>query len=168
VDAARLLKAEGVALRAVIVGIPDPDSPDRVPAEVLEAWSAEGIIEWWGLRDDMPAVIADASIVALPSYYREGVPKVLLEAAASGRPAVTTDMPGCREAVRDGYSGILVAPRDVPALAAALRRLLSDPALRETMGQNARRLAEAEFGERTLVAQGVEVFEQLLHDPGRA
>ncbi len=102
VEAARRLRRDGVRARFALVGEPDADNPAAVPAETLKAWKAEGDVEVWGRRDDMPAVLAEAWVVCLPSYYGEGVPKSLLEAAAAGRPIVTTDMPGCREVVQEG------------------------------------------------------------------
>ena len=88
-----------------------------------------GDIEYWGWREDMPRVLSEASIVCLPTFYGEGLPKALLEAAASARAIVATDVPGCREIVRPGENGWLVPPRDVPALAAALREAIARPEL---------------------------------------
>ncbi len=105
VEASRRLKKDGIACRVVLVGVPDPGNPKAIPVSLLERWQAEGVVEWWGLRNDMPEVLKAASIVVLPSY-REGIPKILLEAAASGRPIVTTDTPGCREIVRHGENGL--------------------------------------------------------------
>ncbi|MEO7775019.1 MAG: glycosyltransferase family 4 protein, partial [Steroidobacteraceae bacterium] len=120
VDATRLIRAQGDYVRLVLVGVPDTQNPDAVPVAALQEWQREGILEWWGARDDMPAVFRSANLVALPSDYGEGVPKVLIEAAASGRAIVTTDTPGCREIVRNGINGTLVPPRNVPCLAAAI------------------------------------------------
>lgn len=161
VQAARSLREAGVKARFVLVGEPDVENPSAVPAASLQAWQGEGVIEWWGRRDDMPAVLAGAHVFCLPSY-REGMPKVLLEAAACGRAAVSTAVSGCRDAVRDGVTGLLVPPRDSDALAAALGRLIADAALRGTMGRAARTLAEAEFGVERVIEQTLALYEEAL------
>lgn len=143
VEAAKNLKKEGIEGRFVIVGAPDDENHAAIPSEQLADWAAEGMIECWGHRTDMAEILAGAILFCLPSYYGEGVPKVLLEAAASGRPLITTDMPGCREVVEDGVNGLLVQPRDIEGLTVAIKRLLSDSALRARMGQASRQRAEA-------------------------
>jgi glycosyltransferase involved in cell wall biosynthesis len=163
VDAARQLKAEGVDVRFVMVGNTDSDNPAGVSEEKLEEWGDKGIIEWWGYQEDMPGVFARSHIVCLPSAYREGVPKVLIEAASCGRPIVTTDMPGCREIVHDEENGYLVPPRDGRAVARAVRRLLADPNLRRKMGRRGRERVEAEFSVEQVVQSTVEVYNQLLN-----
>lgn len=125
VDAARALRARGSRARFVIVGAADGTNPARVSRTTVERWTAEGIVEWWGARADMPEVYAQAHLVVLPSY-REGLPLALLEAAATGRACVTTDVPGCRDAVEDGRTGWLVPARDSLALASAIERALAD------------------------------------------
>jgi glycosyltransferase involved in cell wall biosynthesis len=99
--------------------------------------------------------------VCLPTYYGEGVPKVLIEAAACGRPIVTTDMPGCRDIVRNGHNGLLVAPRDVSALVEALQRLINDVELRRTMGERGRVLAEREFDLAAVIEQTLSIYREL-------
>ena len=164
VEASRLLKQNSVECRVVIVGEPDPENPNSIPTESLNGWQKEGIIEWWGLRDDMPSVLRMANIVALPSYYPEGVPKILIEAAASGRPIVTTDTPGCREIVRHGENGFLVPTQDPIALAGALHTLLNDTALRMKMGSRGREIAVAEFSEERVIKETLAVYRELLGD----
>jgi glycosyltransferase involved in cell wall biosynthesis len=158
VDAARRLKAEGVAARFALVGEPDPRNPRTVPASQLEAWRDEGVVEWWGHRGDMPAVLAGAHVVTLPSVYREGVPKVLIEAASCGRPLVTTDMPGCREICRHELNGLLVPPRDPAALAAALGRLIADGELRRSYGASGRALVQREFAVEQVIERTLAVY----------
>ncbi len=162
VDAVRELRRGGAQLRLVIVGVPDLHNPDAVAEQQLRDWVAEGAIEWWGLRDDMQEVLAQATVVALPTRYGEGVPKVLIEAAAVGRAIVATDVPGCREIVRDGVNGRLVPPGDQGALVAALGELLADAALRARMGAAGRALAVAEFSERSVVERTLAVYEAVL------
>lgn len=161
VEAARLLKAEGVQARFVLVGGTDECNPSGIDQRQLEQWTAEGVVEWLGMRRDMPAVLQGANIVCLPSY-REGLPKSLLEAAACARAIVSTDVPGCREIVRDGENGILVRPRDAVALAGALRQLIVSPALRSRMGSRGREMVVAEFSEQIVVAQTINIYHELL------
>jgi glycosyltransferase involved in cell wall biosynthesis len=161
VAAARQLKSAGSPARFVLVGDPDPANPQVVPAEQLRAWDEEGVIEWWGHRSDMPAVFASCHVVTLPSVYREGVPKVLIEAASCGRPLVVTDMPGCREIVRDGQNGLLVPPRDSAALAAALERLIADSELRREYGASGRALVKREFAIEHVIERTLDVYGEL-------
>ncbi len=160
VDAARLLKAEGRSLRFLLVGAPDPGNPAAIPEKQLLAWREEGIVDWLGHVDDMPGVLAQADIVVLPSY-REGLPKSLIEAAACARPLITTDVPGCREVVTDGVDGLLVPVRDARALARAIARLQDDRPLARRLGAAARVKALAEFDERAIIAQTLEVYEDV-------
>ncbi|MEY4684006.1 MAG: hypothetical protein RLZ25_465 [Pseudomonadota bacterium] len=164
VEAAKNLKKEGIEGRFVIVGAPDDENHAAIPSEQLADWAAEGMIECWGHRTDMAEILAGAILFCLPSYYGEGVPKVLLEAAASGRPLITTDMPGCREVVEDGVNGLLVQPRDIEGLTVAIKRLLSDSALRARMGQASRQRAEAFFGIEAVTAQTLAVYDALLSE----
>jgi glycosyltransferase involved in cell wall biosynthesis len=161
VGAARLLRHRGVPLEVRLVGPPDPHNPSSIPAATLRAWHAEGIVRWLGPQGDAAAVWRDAHIAVLPSY-REGLPKALLEAAACGRPLVATEVPGCREVVRDGETGLSVPVRDAVALADALERLAGDPALRRRLGANARRLVEAAFAEPTVVRETLRLYARLL------
>lgn len=162
VAAAELLHKAGIQARFVVVGEPDPENHSSIPVAQMVAWREAGHIEWWGKRNDMPDTLVQSHIVCLPSYYGEGVPKVLLEAAAVGRAIVTTDMPGCREAVTDGDNGLLVPARDVGALAEAVKALLKDPARRKAMGQRGRERAEAEFSEEQVVAKTLAIYDDLL------
>ena len=161
VDAARILNKDGIKCCMILVGNPDPENPASIPEETLHRWHSEGIIEWWGHKDDMPEVFAKSNIVVLPSY-REGLPKVLLEAASCGRAIVATDVPGCGEIVRHNENGLLVPPHDSKALANALKVLIKDPELRAKMGAKGREIVEAEFSEEIVVKQTMEVYERLL------
>ncbi len=163
VEAARYLKARNVECRVVLVGIPDPENPKSIPGSTLEGWHAEGVIEWWGLRDDMPDILKQTSIVVLPSY-REGVPRILLEAAAAGLPIIATDVPGCREIVHHDENGLLIPPRDPAALADALQSLLVDPERRAQMGQCGRELVVKEFSDEQVVRETFVVYRDLLKD----
>jgi glycosyltransferase involved in cell wall biosynthesis len=162
VEAAKLLRREGVRARFALVGDTDLGNPAAVSTEQLMQWKNEGAVEWWGQRSDMAAVIAQCHVACLPSYG-EGVPKVLIEAAASGRAIVTTDTSGCREIVRDRQNGLLVPPRDVAALANALRELIEKPALRARMGAKGREIAETEFNLEHVISKTMDAYRSLLH-----
>jgi len=161
VEAARRLIGAGVSARFVLVGDPDPANPASVPESTLRNWHGQHGVEWWGRREDMPAVLQAAHIACLPSSYGEGLPKSLLEAAACGLPIVTTDAPGCREVVRDGVNGLLVPVRDAAVLAAALGKLIGDAALRRRMGEQSRVRAETEFGLEAVIAQTLAAYREV-------
>ena len=148
VDASRMLKLQGLAARFVLVGSPDKNRQDTVTAVKLRQWVSEGVIEWWGWRNDMEQVYPQAHIVCLPTYYGEGVPKSLIEAAACARPIVATDIPGCRKVVRNGENGLLVPIKDALALAEAIKKLLNDKSMRKKMGVRSREIAEIEFSSK--------------------
>ena len=160
VAAARLLHEAGISARFALVGGRDAENPQAIDAPTLAQWQHEGRVEWWGHRDDMPKVFAQAIIACLPSY-REGLPKALLEAAACGLPLVATDVPGCREVVRQGENGLLVAPRDAAALADALGELLSDPVRRQSFAKASRVLAEREFAQQAIVSRVLAIYGEL-------
>jgi glycosyltransferase involved in cell wall biosynthesis len=161
IAAARQLKAEGRALHFLLAGDPDPGNPAAVPEVDVRGWVGEGVVEWLGHVDDMPALFASVDVVVLPSY-REGLPKGLIEAAACALPLVTTDVPGCREVVSDGVDGLLVPVRDAAALARAIARLQDDPALARRLGEAARIKALALFDERVVVDATLAVYRELL------
>ncbi len=164
VKAAKLLKQQGVPLLAVLVGIPDAANPTSVSELQLESWQQEGWVEWWGRQEDIPAVWARSHIAVLPSSYGEGVPMSLIEAAACGRPIVTTDMPGCREIVQHGKNGLLVPVKNSDALAGAIRQLVYDSSLRKQMGEKGRKLVEEEFSEALVVKKTLELYQLMLGD----
>jgi glycosyltransferase involved in cell wall biosynthesis len=161
VQAATLLRAKGILARFVLVGMIDLSNPTSISQNQLDEWLAEGMVENWGYRTDMPEVIASANLVVLPSY-REGLPKVLLEAAAGGRAVVTTDVPGCRDAIELGVSGLLVPVRDSESLALAIEQLLANPKERMAMGLAGRELAEKEFDILTVVDKHLAIYQRLL------
>lgn len=160
VAAARLLKQEGIAARFMLAGAPDKSNPSSLSPEQIAAWVKEGIVEYPGWVADMPRLFANCHIVCLPSY-REGMPKSLIEAAAAGRPIVTTDTPGCREIVRHGENGLLVPPRDATALAGALRQLILDRSLRESMGKRGREIAKSEFSIEKVAQLTLAIYREL-------
>jgi len=162
--AARLLRWRGIPCRIRLVGNPDEHNLSSLRHEDLSAWKAEGIVEWDGHQDDIAEVWHNSHVCILPSY-REGLPKSLQEAAACGRPIITTDVPGCRAVVSDGVEGLLVPPNDWTALAAAMQRLALSPELRSRMGHAARLRAEAEFDLDLSVSQTMALYGQFLARP---
>jgi len=163
VQAAGLLLGSGHVARFVLVGDADPGNPGSIDRIQLEAWGREGLIESWGHHNDMASVLARANIVVLPAY-REGLPKVLLEAAACARAIVTTDVPGCREIVRSGVNGLLVPARDSRALADAIATLLQSRELSEGFGRAGRAIAVTEFAEEIVVQKTLALYRDLLRD----
>lgn len=162
VEAARRLRKNGCAARFVLAGDNDPSNPSCVPRKKLLEWQASGEVEWWGYQKEMVCVLHQATLVCLPSYGGEGVPKVLLEAAASARAIVTTDVPGCRDIVRQGVNGIVVPPRNVAALARAIELLLNDPARRRQMARRGREIATGEFSQEAVCEQTLALYRELL------
>jgi len=162
VTAARRLTAAGQPARFVLAGRRDPDNPTDVPEATIRQWEHDGLVEWWGYREDMPAVLAQAAVVCMPSY-REGLPRVLIEAAACGVAIVTTDVPGCREVVDDGETGLLVPLRDGAATAAAIEHLLRQPDQRARMGRAGRAKAEREFSVEQFVADTLACYRSVAN-----
>jgi glycosyltransferase involved in cell wall biosynthesis len=144
VEAARQLRRSHPDWRFVLAGAADYANPSAFSVEQIQAWVAEGIVEWWDYQADMPAVYRRTAIVCLPSY-REGMPKCLLEAAAAGKPVVSTDVIGCREALLPGETGLLVPVKDAASLRDALAQLIDNPSMRATFGVRGRQLAQQKF-----------------------
>ncbi len=163
VEAARIAHSRGVIARFVLVGDADTENPAAISTNQLRRWNAEGAVEWWGHRADMPAVFRMAHVVCLPSY-REGLPKVLLEAAACGRPVIASDVPGCREIAVQHETALLVPPRDSLALAAAMQTLAGDAQLRTKLGRGGRELVSSRFTVEHVNGQTIAAYQELLHE----
>jgi glycosyltransferase involved in cell wall biosynthesis len=161
VEAAHMLRSEGRAIDFLLAGDPDPGNPAAVPVGTVQDWVDNGIVQWLGHVEDMPALFRFVDVVALPSY-REGLPKGLIEAGASALALITTDVPGCREVVTDGIDGLLVPAKDGAALARAIARLHDDPALRRRLGVAAREKALTEFDERIVIRRTMAVYDELV------
>ena len=146
----------------MLVGGIDNDNPMSIPLSTLKQWVSNGDVQWEGHSDNMPDMLASASIVCLPSY-REGLPKVLLEAAAIGRPLIASDGPGCREIVRDKYNGLLVKMRDADSLYEAVLMLVNNRKMRETMGRNSRTLVETELSTTIINTQTIELYRRVVN-----
>ena len=168
IDAIRLLKQRGVAGRFLLVGDADPGNPACIDAKTLAEWKSEGLAEFLGYRSDIPMLLSQSHIACLPSH-REGLPKSLLEAMAAGLPCVTTDTPGCREAVRDGDNGLLVPVRSPSHLATALERLILNQELRVKMGTRGRERIDREFSTAIVVDETLKLYAEVcrLHSDPR-
>lgn len=165
VEAASLVNALRQDVTFTLVGAPDEENPTSFSLEEVQSWHADGVVEWWGQRNDVAEILARSHVAVLPTYG-EGIPLTLLEAAACGRPIVATDVPGCREVVRHEGNGLLVPARDARALAEAIVSLVDDPARRAAMGAEGRRRAETEFAAERIHAETLRVYEQALADAG--
>ncbi|HET8701822.1 MAG TPA: glycosyltransferase family 4 protein, partial [Nitrococcus sp.] len=153
IAATRKLKTEGCHLRLLVAGFVDAGNPSGISQEEVGSWQREELIEYLGPIKDICPVIAQADCVVLPSY-REGVPRILLEAAAMARPVITTDAIGCRDAVVAGETGFLCRARDADSLAAAMRNVLRlSYDQRADMGRRGRRFVEAHFDEQNVLAR---------------
>ena len=152
VDAVRDVKGRAIPCDARLLGFLDVANPSAVPRASVEAWQRDGVVSYLGEVEDVRPTLDDADVIVLPSYYPEGTPRSLLEAAAMGKPIITTDAPGCRDVVRDGVNGYLVPVRDARALADALARFASlSPEAKAAMGRASRTLAEQCYDERIVV-----------------
>ena len=143
VQAARRIRAAHPGLQCSLVGWID-SNPNAITQHELDAWIAEGSIEFLGRLTDVRPAISDCSVYVLPSY-REGTPRTVLEAMAMGRAVITTDAPGCRETVVDGDNGFLVPVKSVDALEQAMLKFINDPSLAARMGKRARQVAEDKY-----------------------
>jgi glycosyltransferase involved in cell wall biosynthesis len=164
VGAANILRERGVDVDMRLVGSSDPGNLNSVTEAELECWEKEGVVTLLGYRTDIAHQYASANVVCLPSYYGEGLPKCLVEAAACGRAVVTTDHPGCRDAIRPDESGLLVPIKNSVALADAIQQLVGSPELRQRMGEAGRALAEEAFAIEKIVGQHLRIYEELLCD----
>jgi glycosyltransferase involved in cell wall biosynthesis len=161
VEAARALRAEWPDARFMLLGPLDPGNRTAIPGEDIERWASEGAVEYLGEGEDVRPVIAQATAIVLPSY-REGLPRALLEGAASGRPLIATDVPGCREVVVDGVNGFLCEPRSSESLATAMRKLQGlQPSERAAMGLAGRRRVEERFSEAAVTTAYLEALGKL-------
>lgn len=158
VATARSLRERGIHVRIVIAGAPDPGNPGSFSDQEIARMGRGSDVEFLGHVEDMPALLREADIAVLPTYYNEGVPVFLLEAAASGLPLVATDIEGCRVIVRPGVNGLIVPAKDPSALAGAIATLVADPALRARMGAASREIAVSEFGHARVIEQYLDVY----------
>ncbi|OCQ54410.1 N,N'-diacetylbacillosaminyl-diphospho-undecaprenol alpha-1,3-N-acetylgalactosaminyltransferase [Photorhabdus australis subsp. thailandensis] len=156
VNAAKILKSEGIQIRMVLVGNTD-ENPKSVKKEEIDHWVKQEIVEYWGYRHDIDNIMSKANIIVLPSY-REGLPKSLIEAAACGRAVITTDVPGCRDAIINNVTGLLVPVKDSFALSEAIQDLISNSEKRNNMANEGRKLAERVFDISLVISKHLEIY----------
>lgn len=172
--ASRLLKSKGLLefieaakdlstknVRFLVAGILDKDNPDCVPLEKIKYWESLGIIDFCGYIKNMKDLICESNMVVLPSYYGEGLPKILIEAAACGKPVITSDHQGCRDAIIPDKTGILVPIKNSKALTKAVNKLLNSPELCEEMGKAGRKLAISKFDIQDVISKHLEIYSEL-------
>ena len=160
VEAARTIKASRADTFFVLAGASDPGNRESVTKEDLDKWAESGDVLIAGHVSDMPCLLSISDIVVLPSYH-EGIPRVLIEAAAMQRPIVSTTIPGVAEIVEDGANGSLVPPRDVPALVTAIENLLDNPKMRSKYGAAGRRKAEKEYDDKVVAERYLSEYRRL-------
>lgn len=163
VEAARVIRQQNIPARFALAGRVEPDQPNSITEKEILDWVSQGLIEYWGWFNNMEMVYPKSNVVCLPTFYLEGLPKVLLEAAASGRPMIATDVPGCREIVKDGSNGILIKPKDVDSLVEAIKKLVQDSELRRSMGQNSLALVEKKYSNNLIFGQYLQLYQQNMH-----
>ena len=162
VEAARLIRARWPMAECCLLGFLDVMNPAAISRAQMQAWVGEGDVNYLGVSDDVRTEIALADCIVLPSY-REGTPRTLLEAAAMGRPIITTDAVGCREVVDDGVNGYLCKVRDAGDLAAKMEQMLSlSPEQRSEMVQRGRAKMVAEFDEQIVIKKYLAAIEEIL------
>lgn len=160
VQAARILRVRGSRAKFQIAGGLTKHNPKAITREEMEDLTQDGVVEWLGRVDDLPERLCHVSVIAYPSYYGEGVPRVLLESCAAGRAIVTTDHPGCREAVDEGVNGLLVPVKNPLKTADAIEKILKDDDLRQKMEINSRQKAENEFNIYKIVKETVKIYKE--------
>lgn len=162
VEAAKILQSQQVPCQVTLVGDPDSGNPATISLDQLQSWNASGVVHWQGRRDDIPELLAQSHIACLPSYH-EGFPLSVVEAMSCGRAVVTTDIPGCRDAVSHEQTGLLVEPQNPKQLAAALARLVQNPSLRQQLGRRARRDVLHRMSSEIVNQQTLDGYERLLN-----
>jgi glycosyltransferase involved in cell wall biosynthesis len=160
INAARILKRK-IRLRIALVGDLDPGNPSSVEEKTIKSWEKEGLVEWWGFNEDMLSVYQRSNIVVLPSFG-EGLPTVLIEAAACARPIVATDVAGCRDVVIHNVNGLLVPVDHAESLAIALETLLRQPEMCVLMGEAGRKMVLEKFTDKIINNKTLLVYNQLL------
>jgi len=161
IEAAKTLRSRNLPARFMLAGDIYEQNPSSLTRSDLQAIRESGVVEVLGHVDDMRAILDDTDIVVLPSY-REGCPRILVEAAAMGIPIVATDVPGCRVVVDDEVNGYLVPPRDADSLARAIERLIGDKTLRRRFGEAGRLMAIYNFDESIVLADTLRVYDRLM------
>ena len=165
VEAARSISQKYPQVRFQLLGFLNAENRSAIPSETLEGWVKEGVVEYLGVTDDVRPYIAAADCIVLPSYYPEGTPRSLLEAASMARPVITTDTPGCRDVVEDGKTGFLCCPHDTESLTKAIRQFIArSPQDRVEMGLLGRQKMEREYDHTIVINAYRKVINELIDD----
>ncbi len=166
VEAARILKQRGIEAEFCLLGFLDVQNPAAIPRSQMAEWVNEGVIQYLGVSDNVREEIAQSDCVVLPSFYREGTPRTLLEAAAMARPIVTTDSVGCRDVVDDGITGYLCSPKNASDLADKMAKVITmSPDERTAMGMRGRAKVEREFDEKIVISKYLSSVATILKTP---
>ena len=161
IEAAHIIKQKRSDIVFVVVGAPDPGNKRSVKTSMLTQWKSEGDVIFTGRREDVPHLMAMSNAITAPTFYREGIPRTLLEAAATGLPLVGTDMPGVREVIRHEENGLLIPPRDSKALADAVETLANDPIKSNAYGAASLSRAINEFNHRKVIGEYITMYKEL-------
>jgi len=161
VEAARIIKQKRKDIVFVVVGAPDPGNKRSVKTSMLKQWKSEGNVIFTGRREDVPHLMAMSNTITTPTFYREGIPRTLLEAAATGLPLVGTNMPGVREVIRHEENGLLIPTRDSKALADAVETLANDPIKSKSYGAASLSRAINEFNHRKVIGEYITMYKEL-------
>lgn len=159
VQAAADIKETHERVQFWLAGAPDPGNPTSIPENKVEELQERGVVQFLGYREDMASILREVDIAVLPSYH-EGIPVFLLEAAASALPLVATDLEGCRMIIQDGVNGYLIPTGNVEDLSKALSTLITDPDLRESMGEKSREIVEKEYDQDHIVEQFLNLYQR--------
>lgn len=161
VEAAKILRDKDFNARFVLVGQFDPHNPANIPQSKIDEWVRNKIIEYWGFQENMPKILNQSTIVCLPSY-REGFPKVLLEAASCSKPIIATDVPGCRQAVHHNKNGLLVPLRNPKVLAGSIEKMVNDKDLCEKMGEAGLKRVHSELSQEIISKKTFSIWEKII------
>jgi len=162
VEAAQLLKEKKLDIVFLIAGTPDAGNPGTVPMSQIEEWRQSGVVDILGHVDNMVDLLKKVDVCVLPTSYGEGVPRILIEAAATGLPVIATDIPGCREIVEHEKTGLLVPEKDSTALALSIQRLHENTKLRLILGKSGRKKAIKEFDEALVLKKTLDIYTEVL------
>ncbi|MEY6717171.1 glycosyltransferase family 4 protein, partial [Enterobacter hormaechei] len=163
VEAARKLKVQFPNAKFQLLGACDVENPSAIPKDVIDSWNKEGVIEYLGVTSDVRQIVSQADCVVLPSYYREGIPRTLMEAASMGKPLVTTDNVGCRNVVIEGVTGYLCQVKSVDSLVDAMRNLIQlSPEARNEMGTKGREFMLRRFDEKIIISDYYKAIEKYI------
>ena len=162
VSAAEIIKNKNIPSVFLLAGEPDPENPDSISMIQLDEWNNRGFISYIGHQNNMPDLLSETDIVCLPTYYGEGVPKILIEAASCAIPLIATDIAGCREIVEHGKNGYLVPVRDPAAIATMIETLLLDVGLRKKMGSEGRRIVKEGFSMDKVNSETLKIYKNIF------